>query len=133
MPTFHRLLFLCVLSTTSAFQLPPLRAATAARARSAPIRLEGETPLTDEQITSAAEKASEPQTLWPEAQPASAVQANELADDVKDGSAQFDPKIIGYVALPALVLLGQLFFTFSRDALGDAALGPAVMDLYIPY
>ena len=57
-------------------------------------------------------------------------QANELADDVKEG--KFDIKIIGYVALPALVLIGQLFFTFSRDALGDAALGPAIMDLYVP-
>ena len=51
-----------------------------------------------------------------------------MAEDVADPDGKFDPRIILYVSLPALVLLGQLFFTFSRDALGDVALGPAIMD-----
>ena len=44
----------------------------------------------------------------------------------------FDPRIILYVSLPLLVLGLQIFFTFSRDSLSEAALGPAVMDLWLP-
>jgi len=40
----------------------------------------------------------------------------------------FDPRIILYVSLPALVLGAQLFFTFSRDMLAGDQVGPAVMD-----
>jgi len=39
---------------------------------------------------------------------------------VKKEQEPFDPRIIVYVSLPALVLGAQLFFTFSRDALSAA-------------
>ena len=66
----------------------------------------------------AAEKASEPgQTAWPEAAPVPGL--TPVIND--DAQGEFDPRIILYVSLPALVLVGQLFFTFSRDALGDVA------------
>ena len=68
--------------------------------------------------------------MWPEAKPTAG--NVPLAEDVVSEKAKFDPRFILYVSLPALVLIGQLFFTFSRDALGEAALGPAVMDLYFP-
>ena len=61
---------------------------------------------------------------WPAQKPTFGVVPNTNEDDPKE----FDPRIILYVSLPALVLIGQLFFTFSRDALGDVALGPAIMD-----
>merc|ERR1719424_2672076 len=89
----------------------------------------------------------EPKEAWPEPR----ATADQLSDETIKKAAEiasapgagspgapaeedegFDPRIILYVSLPALVLVGQLFFTFSRDALGDVALGPAVMDLYIP-
>ena len=64
------------------------------------------------------------ETAWPEGKPQGAA-----AEDTTVGPSEgFDPRVIAYVSLPALVLGGQLFFTFSRDALGDAALGPAIMD-----
>jgi len=85
--------------------------------------------LPPEQIRAAADAASAPEA-WPESQAPTPGGAPVLTpEEISDG---FDPRIILYVSLPALVLLGQLFFTFSRDALGDAALGPAVMNLYIP-
>lgn len=88
---------------------------------------EGE-PLTDSQITGAAKEAGAPQA-WPEQKevlPGGA--PTEVAEDVADGSiGLFNPKLIGYVGLPALVLVGQLFFTFSRDMLGDEITGPADM------
>ena len=55
-----------------------------------------------------------------------------IPNPADEGKFEIGPKFLIYVSLPALVLLGQLFFTFSRDALGDTALGPAVMDLWIP-
>jgi len=86
------------------------------------------TQLSDETIQNAAATASGGEPSWPTAQPKPVT-----PDDTSVGPSEgFDPRIIVYVSLPALVLLGQLFFTFSRDALGDAALGPAMMDLYMP-
>ena len=121
---------LCLVESASGLQLPmasssPLMARTAAAvARSAQLSLqEGKKPsvLSDETITNAAAAASG-ETLWPQAKPKPIT-----PDDTSVGPSEgFDPRIIVYVSLPALVLLGQLFFTFSRDALGDAALGPAV-------
>ena len=49
----------------------------------------------------------------------------------KEEAEPFDPRIILYVSLPAVVLGAQLFFTFSRDALTGDAVGPAVMDLLL--
>lgn len=104
--------------------------ATSARrmplARLAETEKEGSVELSDEQIKAAAEKSAEP--AWPEAAPVPGL--TPVIND--DAQGEFDPRIILYVSLPALVLLGQLFFTFSRDALGDVALGPAVMDLWMP-
>ena len=77
--------------------------------------------LSDETIAKAAAAASG-ETQWPTAQPKA-----PTPDDTTVGPSEgFDPRVILYVSLPALVLVGQLFFTFSRDALGDVALGPAV-------
>ena len=53
------------------------------------------------------------------------------ADPQPSQDEPFDPRIIVYVSLPALVLAAQLFFTFSRDALTGDAVGPAVMDLLL--
>ena len=121
---------LCLVESASGLQLTmasscPLMARTAAAvARSAQLSLqEGKKPsvLSDETITNVAAAASG-ETLWPQAKPKPIT-----PDDTSVGPSEgFDPRIIVYVSLPALVLLGQLFFTFSRDALGDAALGPAV-------
>ena len=77
--------------------------------------------LTDEQIMAAA-KAASAQGADPFAGVTSAPKEAE----------PFDPRIILYVSLPALVLVGQLFFTFSRDVLAGDSVGPAVMDLWIP-
>ena len=66
--------------------------------------------------------------------------ANEAAPATRDVDAPppakeeaepFDPRIILYVSLPAVVLGAQLFFTFSRAALTGDAVGPAVMDLLL--
>ena len=124
------LLALVVPPSAWALQLP--RAPVAAPlARARPVRLQeppsGADELSPEQIVAAAEKASEP--AWPESRPQPGVVP--IAEDVANGD-KFDPRFILYVSLPALVLGGQLFFTFSRDALGDNVLGPAVMDLWIP-
>jgi hypothetical protein len=115
-----------------AARVPAARPLTA---RAPHVRLEEKPPmpseeLSAEQIVATAEKASEPQEAWPESRPVPG-----LAPIVNDAgeSKEFDPRFILYVSLPALVLGGQLFFTFSRDALGEMALGPAVMDLFIPY
>jgi len=102
--------------------------------RAAVPRLATDEQLTPEQIVAAAEAASEPSgeaVAWPESKaPPPGGAPIAAPEDREDG---FDPRLILYVSLPALVLIGQLFFTFSRDALGDAALSPAVMDLYVPY
>eukprot|EP00967_Tisochrysis_lutea_P148605 scaffold284214_cov28-Tisochrysis_lutea.AAC.2 len=76
--------------------------------------------LSDEQIVKAAKAASDPG-------------ADPFADvKVEASEAEpFDPRIIVYVSLPALVLLAQLFFTFSRDMMAGDAVGPAIMDLWI--
>jgi hypothetical protein len=84
--------------------------------------------LSDSQIKDTAAAASGEQS-WPEVKP-----QPPAPDDTTVGPSEgFDPRIIAYVSLPALVLIGQLFFTFSRDSLDPAILGPAVMDLMIPY
>ena len=57
--------------------------------------------------------------------------ATASCTDAPEEKREFDVRMIAYVGLPALVLIGQLFFTFSRDALGDTALQAAVMDLYL--
>jgi len=120
---------LALLACASAFEL---RAVPLARSRCAVsslhgLRLQEGKPepvqeLSSETIAKAAEVASAPGAGAPSASPGAAEEEEEV----------FDPRIIVYVSLPALVLLGQLFFTFSRDALGDTALGPAVMDLWVP-
>ena len=96
---------------------------------------EGDAPteeLSAEQIVAAAEKASE-QEAWPEAKPPAQLQPIVTTDDGTE-KEPFDPRFIVYVSIPALVLGGQLVFSFSRDALGDQALGPAVMtDLWMPF
>ena len=75
-------------------------------------------------INTAAAATGDPPMSWPEANPTPVA-----PDDTSVGPSEgFDPRVILYVSLPALVLIGQLFFTFSRDALGDVALGPAMMD-----
>eukprot|EP00320_Phaeocystis_rex_P022016 CAMPEP_0119058492 /NCGR_PEP_ID=MMETSP1178-20130426/2799_1 /TAXON_ID=33656 /ORGANISM="unid sp, Strain CCMP2000" /LENGTH=135 /DNA_ID=CAMNT_0007039429 /DNA_START=39 /DNA_END=446 /DNA_ORIENTATION=- len=52
---------------------------------------------------------------------------------VQEEKEAFDPRIILYVSLPALVLGAQLFFTFSRDAFtGTENVGAANMDLNPP-
>ena len=56
---------------------------------------------------------------------------NPYAKPQQSQDEPFDPRIIVYVSLPALVLAAQLFFTFSRDALTGDAVGPAVMDLLL--
>ena len=89
--------------------------------------------ISDDQIKAAAETASEDgKMLWPESN--APVPGNEpvLSKEERGESDGFDPRVILYVTVPALVLGGQLFFTFSRDALGETALGPAMMDLYLP-
>ena len=127
----YPLLLLAALAAASALQVPlsahrPLGRPAPSSVRSVPhpILQEGkeETVLSDEAIKGAAAAASGGETSWPQAQP-----KGPTPDDTSVGPSEgFDPRIIIYVSLPALVLLGQLFFTFSRDALGDVALGPAV-------
>ena len=131
------LLVLAISAAADALRLQPRAVLTVpcpSRTRVCSIRLQ-ESPspsdeLTPEQIVAAAEKAGEPvppaQEAWPSQRPTPGVVP--MAEDVADPDGKFDPRIILYVSLPALVLLGQLFFTFSRDALGDVALGPAIMD-----
>jgi hypothetical protein len=82
--------------------------------------LESDSKPAPTKATSAPQSAPDSQPSWstPTDQSSQANQAPE----------PFDPRIILYVSLPALVLVGQLFFTFSRDTLSDASLGPAVMD-----
>ena len=63
--------------------------------------------LSDETLRKAAATASEPASYAP---PPAAAEEEE----------KFDPRIILYVSLPAIVLIGQLFFTFSRDAFSGA-------------
>mmetsp|Transcript_50369 Transcript_50369/g.116272 ORF Transcript_50369/g.116272 Transcript_50369/m.116272 type:complete len:123 (-) Transcript_50369:290-658(-) len=66
--------------------------------------------------------------LEPEKVLAAAQAVGPAAEAGDRQSEPFDPRIIVYVSLPALVLGAQLFFTFSRDALGGDAVGPAIMD-----
>jgi hypothetical protein len=107
----------------------PLGAASAPRARPLLMSADGDgsTEVRDDQLVEAAGAATG--AAWPEVKP-----QPPAPDDTTVGPSEgFDPRIIAYVGLPALVLVGQLFFTFSRDALGDTALGPAIMDLWVPY
>ena len=133
-----RLLLLLAAAPATALQLLAAPRVAPGLARSPPVRLEDETPLPSdqlsvEQIVAAAEKAAPsappPEPEWPVQRPPPAL-APIVNDAAEEG--KFGPKFLIYVSLPALVLLGQLFFTFSRDALGDQALGPAVMDLWVP-
>jgi len=78
---------------------------------------DGATQLAPEDVVKAAEAASDYSMPEPE---------------VKKEQEPFDPRIIVYVSLPALVLGAQLFFTFSRDALSGDAVGPAIMDSWTP-
>ena len=117
-------------ATTAAHQLRSLSVRPAVPARvAAPLLAEDtSTELSDETIQNVAATASGDEVSWPTAQPKPAT-----PEDTTVGPSEgFDPRLVLYVSLPALVLVGQLFFTFSRDALGDVALGPAVMDLYLP-
>ncbi|EOD16672.1 hypothetical protein EMIHUDRAFT_421620 [Emiliania huxleyi CCMP1516] len=75
--------------------------------------------ISDEQIAAAARAASEPG--------ADPFAGFETAEPPRE-EEPFDPRIIIYVSLPALVLGAQLFFTFSRDMLAGDQVGPAVMD-----
>ena len=133
-------LVLLLACSASALQLAHLggarRAVAGARPRTAALRLaegsdgemggwranaDGSDPLSAEQLQAAAKAASEPAGGGPG--------LFQPGTDTSVGPAEgFDPRIILYVSLPAIVLFGQLFFTFSRDALGDDALGPAIMD-----
>ena len=94
--------------------------------------------LSDEQIAATAARAAGEEggvESWPDAKPPPQIASVEdagPAEGLPSSPDGFDPRIIAYVGLPALVLVGQLFFTFSRDALGDSALSAAVMDLYMP-
>ena len=102
------LLLLSAVASASALQLAAPRASVAPLAtqrRARPIRLQEKEELTAEQIVAAAEKASgEPAAAWPESQPVPGVVP--VAEDVSEGG--FDPRIILYVSLPALVLVGQV-------------------------
>lgn len=90
---------------------------------------EGEEKLSAEQLTEAYKAAATPEQLQERQRGVFESGGTDPTVGPKEG---FDPRILLYVSLPALVLIGQLFFTFSRDALGDAALGPAVMDVWVP-
>ena len=121
------------LTCCSALQLGTATSRPTIRPRASPIRLESTEELSAEQIKAAAEKASEPgQMAWPESKAPTPGNEPVMSREERGEAEGFDPRVILYVSLPALVLVGQLFFTFSRDALGDVALGPAVMDLYVP-
>ncbi len=134
MPPLVTLLTCLALAPASAFHLaasPALR--TRSIARCGLLRLDGTDgepePITPEQLQSAAEAASEPMS-WPS--PNAAPAPAPAPTKAEEGGGKFDPRIIIYVSLPALVLIAQLFFTFSRDSLSDAALSPAVMDVWLP-
>lgn len=77
--------------------------------------------LSDETLRKAVESASEPSAAWPTPEPQRAAINQEPASYAPPVTApvedeKFDPRIILYVGVPALVLGAQLFFTFSRDA-----------------
>ena len=73
------------------------------------------TKLSDETLRNAVETASEP-GMTPASTPGAPPRVIEQDE-------KFDPRIIVYVSLPALVLGAQLFFTFSRDSFsGELAL-----------
>jgi hypothetical protein len=76
--------------------------------------------ISDEQIAAAAEKASQQK-----ADPFAGAKVEKREPE------PFDPRLIVYVSIPALVLVAQLFFTFSRDMMAGDVVGPAVMDLWI--
>lgn len=133
-------LLLLALGSASALQLQlgARRAVAAPRPRAPPVRLaddgemegwrsaDGSEQLSAEQLQAAAKAAAEPEK-------SGGPGLFQPGTDTSVGPGEgFDPRIILYVSIPALVLFGQLFFTFSRDALGDAALGPAVMDMWVP-
>jgi len=82
------------------------------------------TVITDEQIATAAKAASAP-GVDPFA-------STEVKPEPEPSAPEpFDLRIILYVSVPAVVLVGQLFFTFSRDMMAGDVVGPAVMDLWI--
>ena len=104
-------ILLAALASASAFQLAAPRAAvvplTTSHRRTRSVHLQEKEELSAEQIVAAAEKASEPSApsaAWPEGKPVP--QYVPVAEDVESG--KFDPRIILYVSLPALVLIGQV-------------------------
>ena len=109
---------------------PRLRTTSRSAHRFVGVRMQEGDELSDETLCSTAAAATgedQTTTAWPEAKPTPVT-----PDDMSVGPSEgFDPRVILYVSLPALVLLGQLFFTFSRDTLDATALGPAVMDIYL--
>ena len=142
-----RLLLLLAAAPVTALQLLATPRVAPGLARLPAVHLEDDQVPSDqlsvEQIVAAAEKAA-PSAPPPQASGAPASgepewsvqrpppQLAPIPNPADEGKFEIGPKFLIYVSLPALVLLGQLFFTFSRDALGDTALGPAVMDLWIP-
>lgn len=93
--------------------------------------------LSDETLRKAAETASEPSgPAWPTPEPQRAPinqgwgEGGGVQPEESDG---FDPRLVLYVTVPALVLAGQLFFTFSRDAfVGTDNVGAANMEINPP-
>jgi hypothetical protein len=119
------LVVVCVLASTSAlrFGASPLSLQHRRVVRANTPHLQEK--LSDEQIKATADAASG-ETSWPEQKP---IVPTIPRVDESVSKEEADPlRLILYVSLPALVLIGQLFFTFSRDMLGDAALSPADMD-----
>ena len=98
----------------------------------------GSETLPAEAIARAAEAASEPSgPSWPEPQaqapaPVDAFARSAAGQELPPEEKSDPTKLLLYVSVPVLVLGLQLFFTFSRDTLSGDAVGPAVMDLWMP-
>ncbi len=117
-------------STASSATLPATHARLLRTARATPPTLSQDSTdveLAPETIVAAAEAAAAGGT---NAAP-TASDSLGVPPPAKEEAEPFDPRIILYVSLPAVVLGAQLFFTFSRDALTGDAVGPAVMDLLL--
>ena len=74
---------------------------------------------------------------WPEPQaqapaPVDAFARSAAGQELPPEEKSDPAKLLLYVSVPVLVLGLQLFFTFSRDTLSGDAVGPAVMDLWMP-
>ena len=98
----------------------------------------GSETLPAEAIARAAEAASAPSgPSWPEPQaqapaPVDAFARSAAGQELPPEEKSDPTKLLLYVSVPVLVLGLQLFFTFSRDTLSGDAVGPAVMDLWMP-